>query len=43
MKWQTDPYRARRRKSKKKNKREIYIKQTAQYFGFKTNLLQGLK
>ena len=41
MKRQTDPY-GKAMKKKQKNKTKIYIfKQIAQYFGLKTNLLQG--
>ena len=37
MKWQTVP-----KQKKKKTKRYIF-KESAQYFGLKTNLFQGLK
>ena len=43
MKRQTDPYDKGDEEVNKRIKQKIYIfKQTAQYFGLKTKLLQGL-
>jgi len=39
---QTDPYGKAMKKTKEQNKKYTF-KQIAQYFGLKTNLLQGLK
>ena len=43
MKWQLILIGQGEEKVKKRIKEKYIFKQTAQYFGFKTNLLQGLK
>ena len=43
MKWQTVPYSKAMKKWTKEKNKNIYFKESDQYFGLKTNLLQELK